>query len=199
MQQDSLDEVIAQCWQQLGRGGADAKDPFHTPTLITLGQDGFPAARTVILRKTIRPERVLVCHSDWRATKIAELQADARITWHLWHPKLRVQLRLHGEATLHHQDEVAQAEWTNTSPGSRLNYGATRPPGEAVASLAEALSAHTTYNQLDQVDTEAWWPHFCVIRSHIHTLEYLLLAQDGHRRARFTWQEGRWQGQWLVA
>jgi hypothetical protein len=29
-------------------------------------------------------------------------------------------------------------------------------------------------------------------------MEWLYLAHQGHRRAEFVWQDGDWQGRWLV-
>lgn len=196
---DKLDEVAEQSWQLLGRGGADSKDPFHSPTLITMGQDGFPAARTVILRKTLRPERVLLCHSDWRAQKVAQVQAHDRVMWHCWHPKHRIQLRLRGRATIHRDDELAQEAWEQANHSSKLSYSATQPPGTEVDSLALAQAAYTHYDELASADPEAWRMHFCVIRSQIEAFDYLLLDRSGHRRAQFTWQGDHWQGRWVVA
>ncbi len=196
---DKLDEVAEQCWQLLGRGGADSKDPFHSPTLITLGRDGFPAARTVILRKTIRPERVLLCHSDWRAQKIAQIQAHDQVLWHGWHPKHRIQLRLRGRATLHRDDALADQEWSRASDSSRLSYSATQPPSTEMNSLAQAQAKHSSYEALETVDTEPWRAHFCVIRSQIEAFDYLLLDRSGHRRAQFRWEQDHWQGSWVVA
>jgi pyridoxamine 5'-phosphate oxidase len=196
---DDLPDVAEQSWQLLGRGGADGKDPFHTPTMVTLGQDSYPAARTVILRKTLRPERALLCHSDWRSQKVAQLQANDRVVWHFWHPKRRIQLRLRGRATLHHDDELAEQEWERTEASSRLNYSAEQPPSTVMSSLQEAQAVQTTYDELEQADSEAWRGHFCVIRSEIEAFDYLLLARSGHRRAQFHWQDNAWQGQWVVA
>lgn len=195
---DRLDEVLAQCWQMLGRGGVDGKDPFHTPTLVTLDVNGWPAARTVILREVIAAERVLVCHSDVRAAKVEQLQEQDRIVWHLWHPRRRVQLRLRGRATTHQDDAFADRQWQATSLSSRLNYSATVAPATHMDSAQAAQSAYTTHDQLSEVDSEAWRPHFCAIRSEIHDIEYLLLHRAGHRRAHFVWQEEMWQGDWLV-
>jgi pyridoxine/pyridoxamine 5'-phosphate oxidase len=195
---DTLADLIEQSWQQLGRGGADAKDAYHTPTFITMDAEGYPAARTVILRQVIRSERVLLCHSDKRAAKVAQLQRNPRSVWHLWHPKRRLQLRLQGEAMVHHDDALAHEEWKRLGDSSRLNYSPTRTPGEAVDTRATAQAAYTTHDQLAQVDTDAWRANFCVIRSQVHAFEYLMLSREGHRRARFAWQGDHWEGTWLV-
>lgn len=40
--------------------------------------------------------------------------------------------------------------------------------------------------------------HFAVLAARVARLEFLYLAHQGHRRARFTWNGGAWQGEWLV-
>jgi len=182
MIKDRLDEIATQSWELLGRGGADAKDAFHTPTLITQGET-FPEARTVILRRVERSQRLLVCHSDIRASKIAEIQANPRVSWHLWHPRHRIQLRLYAEAHLHHRDALADAEWEATSDASRLNYGAAETPGRATDELSAALAAHSTYDQLSQVDTEDWRPNFCALFTQVQHFEYLMQSREEIGRA----------------
>lgn len=197
MIKDSLSEVLEQAWQLLGRGGADAKDTFHSPTLITQGEN-WPEARTVILREVDRQQRLLVCHSDVRASKWAEILTQPRVSWHLWHPRHRIQLRLYAQATLYHQDDVARAAWQDQSESSRLNYSAQIAPGTSVDQLSEAREAHTDYHQLESADTEAWYPHFGVIHTVVEAFDYLLLSREGHRRAHFRWHHDDWQGDWLV-
>ena len=75
-----LDEVLKTCWDMLGRGVSDAKDPFHWPVLGTTGKTGV-SLRCVILRQFLLPERILVCHSDARAEKIREISASGQLSW----------------------------------------------------------------------------------------------------------------------
>jgi hypothetical protein len=39
---------------------------------------------------------------------------------------------------------------------------------------------------------------FCVIRLHVHALDWLHLAQGSHRRAGFTWDNGAITATWLA-
>jgi hypothetical protein len=40
--------------------------------------------------------------------------------------------------------------------------------------------------------------NFAVLMATVDRVEWLYLAIEGHRRARWTWSEGGWQGTWLA-
>jgi len=46
----TLDEIRADAFRLIARGVADRRSPFRTPTLATVGVDGRPRLRTVVLR-----------------------------------------------------------------------------------------------------------------------------------------------------
>ena len=52
-----LASVLAEIWDQLSRGAADRHHGFHVPTLCTIGSDGAPVARSVVLRRVIDEAR----------------------------------------------------------------------------------------------------------------------------------------------
>ena len=47
---DDLDASLAHAWRLLTRGVNDRRSGFHTPAIVTVGLDGAPAMRTVVLR-----------------------------------------------------------------------------------------------------------------------------------------------------
>ena len=62
---DALDLAFA----ALAAGAADRHDAFHTPALASIGYDGAPALRTVILRRFDAAQRELQLHTDSRSPK----------------------------------------------------------------------------------------------------------------------------------
>jgi len=48
------------------------------------------------------------------------------------------------------------------------------------------------------VDPATGEEHFVVLASEINTLDWLFLRVEGHRRARFLWEQGCWQGEWIA-
>ncbi|WP_439595052.1 pyridoxamine 5'-phosphate oxidase family protein [Falsiroseomonas sp.] len=183
-----LQTVLAEAFGLLARGVADRRHAFHTPTLATTGADGFPAARSVVLRGFEAEARRLRLHSDSRAAKVAELAADPRAALHFYDPGAAVQLRLAGRVTLHAADAVAEAAWAESRPFSRQCYAIGPAPGTPCPAPPAAPT-----------DSEAGRPNFCAVLLHLSRLEWLHLAASGHRRARFTWPaEGPATATWLV-
>ncbi len=185
----SLDEVRADAFRRLSRGVADRRSPFRTPTLATLGGDGCPRLRTVVLRGFDPAARRITVHSDLRAAKIGEIGADPRVALHIWDDGAQVQIRLDGTAAVQ-SGAAAQGEWDWLHSGSRASYRIRPMPGTVLADPATA--------DADQVEEEFASKHFAVIVVFVTGLEWLHLARDGHRRAAFAWTDAGMQADWLV-
>ena len=184
---DDLREVRATAFALLSRGVADRRSPLHTPTLASIGLDGAPRSRTLVLRGFDAASRILRLHSDSRSDKFAEILRDPRCALHGYDPAAQVQMRLEGMASLHSNDAVADAAWGATQPFSRIIYAIEPAPGTAIAVPMPAPT-----------DEAAGRPHFGVILLQIHSLEWLFLAAAGHRRARIDWLTGEERATWLV-
>ncbi len=72
---DDLAGCLAEAWRRLEEGAAH-QSGFHTPALATIGRDGAPRLRTVVLRGVDRAARSLRVHCDARSAKAAEIAAD---------------------------------------------------------------------------------------------------------------------------
>jgi pyridoxamine 5'-phosphate oxidase len=188
---DDLAGSLAEAWALLVRGAADRRHPFHTPQVATIGEDGAPALRTVVLRGVEPSARRLRFHTDARSRKVRELAADPRVALHAYHPAAKIQLRLSGTATLHRDDAVADAAWAATRPFSRTCYRLAAAPGTAAddphAALAEAGDG-----------PEAGREAFVAVTVTVERMEFLFLAAAGHRRALFEWQGEALAARWLV-
>lgn len=175
----------------LARGAADRRAPAHTPSLATVGLDGRPRLRTVVLR-SVEPGPVLRIHTDRRSAKVAEIAADPRVALHVYDAGEAVQLRIDAVATLHRGDAVADAAWVASRPMSRICYGMEPGPGAPLP----AGGAFTLPGDPDAV--EAGRSAFVVILCRVTALEWLHLAASGHRRARFTVGGEENGGRWLA-
>ena len=188
--QDDIDEVLVSAWRLLARGTADWREGFHTISAATIGLDGRPRNRTVVLRGVDSLTRTLRFHCDRRTGKCAELSADPRIALLGYDPHTGVQLRVEGMATLHTDDAVAEEAWSRSLPSNRINYGSVPAPGEIIRTGGDyALSA---------AGEEGGRSEFCAILVRMESLEFLHLAREGHRRARFRWDGARIEATWLV-
>ncbi|WP_372619708.1 pyridoxamine 5'-phosphate oxidase family protein [Falsiroseomonas sp.] len=183
----TLEDCLAEAFRRLARGVADRRSPFHTPTLATIGADGAPEARTLVLRGFEPASRQLRLHSDARSGKVAALARDPRCQLHLYDAAAKLQLRLSGRAALH-DDALADAAWRDSRQSSRMCYAVEPGPGTPVAAPPPAPR-----------DAEAGRGWFRVILLRFDRLEWLELAAAGHRRARFDWPaEAPLAATWLV-
>ena len=175
----TLEEALDSALRLLARGVADRRSPFHTPTLATVAEDGGPSLRTVVLRAFDPATRRIRIHTDRRSTKAAEIAARPRVMLHGYDAGAQVQLRLAGHATLHLDDTEAEAAWAGSRAMSRMCYATPHAPG---AVLAEPPPAPR--------DADGGRANFAAVTIVLDSLDWLLLAHDGHRRARFTWDSG---------
>jgi pyridoxamine 5'-phosphate oxidase len=184
----SFADIEWQIWQLLQRGVADRKHGFHHPTVATIGLDGRPKSRVMILRKAIHAEKSLRLHADVRTQKWPELEKRPAISLALYDVTNRVQLRVEGEAALYNQDDVARAAWIGSQPMSRVGYGSIPGPGEMIEEPDQFVLPK------DPEMTEAGYVNFGTIIVNVQSIEWLLLKQGQNRRAKFDLveQTARW-------
>lgn len=194
---DTLDGVLNEVWTMLKRGVTHSDDPFHWPVLGTTGKDGCNL-RTVILRQLILPDRILVCHTDDRATKAQEIGNSSKVSWLFYHPEKKVQLRISGQAKLHMDDQFADDQWAATKISSRLDYCATHPPGTPVDKPSSGLPDFLLKKTPALLESERSRKNFMAISCRIDSIDWLMLRALGHRRARFDWDENRLSATWLI-
>ena len=192
-----LDAVLKDCWLMLAAGARRASHPFHNAVLGTSGADGCEV-RTVVLRAARQETRQLICHSDARAPKRAQLLKDPRVSWLFYDDSRKVQLRASGVATVHHHDAIALQRWRSTPARARRCYSVRLAPGTAIARAESGLPEHLLNKTPTLDESEAWVENFSVIVTKVRRLEWLHLRAQGHQRARFEWASGKVTGTWLV-
>jgi hypothetical protein len=194
---DALDDILKEVWQMLTRGVTHSNDAFHWPVLGTTASNGI-SLRTVILREFIATDRVLVCHTDNRAEKVREIRQSPDVSWLFYHPERKVQLRISGQATLHTDDQFAEAQWAATKLISRINYCATEAPGTAIAKPSSGLPDFLLKKVPTLLEHQHGRDHFMAIACCIESMDWLRLSTMGNRRARFEWNEEGLRATWLV-
>jgi len=189
----TLEDVLATSWQALVQGAAEAGRGFHILALATVAGDR-PRSRAVVLRGVDTRDRLLRVHTDNRSDKCREIERNPSVALTGYDRANGFQLRIEGSAVLHHGDALAEDGWHRTSPQSRRLYGVEPPPGQAIGegggfALPEAEGG----------DIDAGQGNFSVIRIEVRAMEWLLLPDGDHRRARFTWdRNGALTASWLV-
>lgn len=181
----------------LSQGALQKKNPLHTATIGTIANQ-VPQLRTVVLRKTDIANRQLFFYTDIRSVKIQELTAHATLSWLFYHPTQNIQIRAIGTTTIHHQDELAAAQWKDIPTYGRKTYGTLHAPSTSLTNATDDLPPLWQSPTITLADTEYAYANFAVVSCKIHHLEWLHLQRAGHRRAQFDYLRQDWKGRWIV-
>jgi pyridoxamine 5'-phosphate oxidase len=186
---DDLEATLAEAWALLARGVHDRHAPAHLLHVASTDEQGLPALRTVVLRRCSPQARQLVFHTDTRSAKWRQLQQRPALALLVYDPRHKIQLRLDGRARLEHEGAEIDSLWASMAPMSRHCYGVSQAPGTAAADPQAALH---------RAAEPAGRAHFGPVTVQVDALEWLYLAAQGHRRARFDWRDDGWEKTWLV-
>ncbi|MEM7569933.1 MAG: pyridoxamine 5'-phosphate oxidase family protein [Pseudomonadota bacterium] len=176
---DDLTASYDEAWRLLVRGVNDRRAAFHTPAVATVDADGVPQVRTVVLRGADQGSGRLRFHTDKRANKINEINAQPIISLHFYEKKAKIQLRVSGLATCHNEGAEHDAAWAASQAMSRECYRVNPGPGFAI----EEADDWTIPVEPD--DPDMGKENFVAVSIAVQSIEWLYLARGGHRRARF--------------
>lgn len=179
---ETLEGLHAQVWRSLSRGVSDRGAPSRQLTLATVSPDGWPEARTVVLRRAVQDQSLLEVYTDIHSDKIASLKATPRAALHIWDPDLNLQLRMRADVTLMTGDEVSD-RWDALPAVGRESYGITPAPGTPVLAALDYIKSPEQ-------------SHFCVLSLRLNHIDIVHLGA-AHRRATFI-RSDVWQGQWVA-
>lgn len=175
-----LDYLLDDVWDILAQG---VRVPFaaaHTPTLATIRDGNNPTVRTVVLRAVSRAASMIFVHADRRSSKVQELLAQPSCSLHIFDAGRRVQLRIEAQASIHVDDDIADAQWAMLQ--SRLRAQQRR------ALAAGGSGPAATEVEIDNVDGMAdaeRRPYFAAIALHVSAVEWQQISSRGPRHARF--------------
>jgi pyridoxamine 5'-phosphate oxidase len=178
---NDLDATLAHAWAMIGRGVADRRFAFHTPVIGTVDEAGAPSQRVMVLRAANGGERMLRLHTDTRSNKLAHVAQQPRVSVLFYDVGAKLQLRVGGIGQIHAEDDIARQAWLQSRPQSRLCYE------QGVAPVDARFAA-----------SDVGQKNFSVLTVLVDTIESLYLAIEGHRRARWMWNDNQWQGTWLA-
>ena len=178
---ETTDGIWTKVWGTLGRGVADAKHPARRPTFATVSPDGWPEARTVVLRTADHEGAEVVAHTDLHSDKIKSLQANPRAALHIWDAKQDLQIRLQTEVRITSGHDT-RALWDKIPDHAQQSYGVTPPPGTPINMALE-------YAKKPDPAT------FAVLTCKVMHIDAVHLGAD-HRRVSFS-RVSHWKGQWL--
>ncbi|WP_417517966.1 pyridoxamine 5'-phosphate oxidase family protein [Minwuia sp.] len=185
-----LSEIPGTVGAILTDGARDRRGVAHTPTVASVGADGAPAIRTVVLRDCDWPERLLRFHTDRRSPKVTDYSTNPEVAFHLYDAERKLQLRLHGQARIETAGPLFDLAWKMTQKMSRECYQMTVAPGAAVPDPGAV--------PYDAAGSAEGRRNFAIVLTRIERFDWLYLSASDHRRARFEWQQGQWSGGWCA-
>jgi pyridoxine/pyridoxamine 5'-phosphate oxidase len=186
---DDLDAVREEIRTRLVRGVRDRHSAFHLMSLASSDESGSPRLRTVVLRGVCHDLSELSFHTDARSAKCRELSVHPACAMLFYDPRGHIQVRLEGRAQLHREDTVALAAWEKSTPQARQCYAIEPGPGTPID---DPRTAHFAADQLQLRE------RFVRVAVAIERIEWLYLRAEGHRRAAFANDGGRFTAHWLV-
>ncbi|MAH66059.1 MAG: pyridoxamine 5'-phosphate oxidase [Phycisphaerae bacterium] len=199
IERPTLPDQLADAWRGLTEAVTNGRHEWHLPVIASIGVDGGPEARTVVLRSVDPETRTLTFHTDRRSPKVREIEASGRLAWVFYERSSKTQVRVSGATTVHAADEVADAGWARTTLSSRRCYLAPHAPSGTLDEWHPNLPDGLHASRPDATASEAGRENFALVRTRVDRLERLELHHDGHLRARWRWDEAdHVEARWLA-
>lgn len=169
------ENLVSRVWQELTRATKDRHHAWRRPSLATIGLDGSPQVRTIVLRHVNQSQLTLEAYTDSRSSKCQEILKSNRAQLVFWSDRLKWQLRVSVYATIEEQGEVVERAWHSIRQASSAkDYLAMQAPGSVLTPLSkeQALIFKSPSDH-----------HLAVLRFNVMGMDWLALGKDLHRRA----------------
>jgi len=193
---ESLTQTYDRLWSCLESGVGTQRSPFTMLQAATLGLDGAPKVRTIVLRQVSRADSLLSFHTDARSEKVAELRRDPRIAIVANDLDSLVQIRAEGVASICDDEAQRRAIWQSSRPHTLLLYRAPLPPGTPIESPEEAYV--TASQGTGTAFANDGYQNFCLLHVKVTRIDWLELARAGHRRAVFDVNDDGYEGRCIA-
>lgn len=168
------DDIGRRIWQALEQAAA-AKSPFNFLQLATVGLNGSPQLRTVVLRRCDRTRGELTFVTDVRSPKIRDIEHEPRVSLVGFDSAAMVQMRLSGAAVVVSSDIERRAIWNSLRGRTLVLFEAPLPPGTAVNDEGRPLAEILT-------GPDEPFDRFALVTVTLSRLEWLDLSSVHHVR-----------------
>jgi pyridoxine/pyridoxamine 5'-phosphate oxidase len=197
---DDLALSFYEAWGLIATGVSNRNSPAHMPVVGTIDALGVPQMRIMILRDISQAGRSLRFHTDSRSIKAEQLRKNPATSVLFYDPSAKVQIRMSGKTHFMTTGDIADAAWSTSTPFARRCYMAEAAPGTPVAEASSGLPEWIEGKQPEEDQLADYRGNFAALLVEIDTIEWLYLANAGHRRARWQWNEAQnaWAGSWLI-
>ncbi|WP_226438129.1 pyridoxamine 5'-phosphate oxidase family protein [Rhodococcus yananensis] len=163
------------------------RTPFTLGYLGTIGLDGSPRVRAVILRRVDPGHDRIMFATDVRSEKVTEIRRVPRVALTVTDDRCGVQVRCEGRAGLVDDPEERAAAWETFAPHSRALYDSPLVPGSPLA--AESLCRGHDSTAFERF---AW------VGIDVDRFDRLDLSASPHTRWVLDRRDGGWNGRRVV-
>ena len=197
---DDLALSFEEAWSLIAAGVTNRNSPSHMPAVGTVDALGVPQLRIMILRDVSRDARTLRFHTDSRSIKAEQLRQNPATSVLIYDPAAKVQIRMSGKTHFTATGAVADIAWSASTPFARRCYMAEAAPGTPLAEPSSGLPDWIAGKQPEEEQLADYRANFAALLVEVDTIEWLYLANAGHRRARWQWDavQNSWAGRWLI-
>jgi pyridoxamine 5'-phosphate oxidase len=197
---NDLDASFAEAQRLIEEGAMDRRSAAHCPSIATLDEHGHPSQRTLILRQVYWGARKLRFNTDARSTKIRSIAKRNAASVLFYLPDNKVQLRFNGVISVSEMGDDVDQAWHDATLFARRAYMATSAPGSIAAQPISGLPAFIEGREPTDEEIAPARKNFALLHVEFDKVEWLYLANSGHRRARWRWNESKadWEGCWLI-
>ena len=194
---NNLDNIYLKIWDLLNIGLKDRNESFHIPVFICGEKKNFDG-RIIVLRGVDKNKKNIWFHSDIRSNKIKILEKNPQATLLFYNKKEKIQLRVFGKINIHYKNYFTEKSWIKTAHMGRQCYLGKNPPGSDSLIPTSGLTEMIDNSKYSIEESEIGYKNFCVIETIVQTIEWLYLAQKGHRRAFFKLKNDHVEKKWLI-
>jgi pyridoxamine 5'-phosphate oxidase len=173
----ALPEIQTAVWSELAACVLHKTHAWRVGVLATT--DGTAAdARSIVLREVDVETRSLVFFTDARSPKVRQFDSHPEGALVLWSQQLGWQLRLRVMLSLETSGLAVSSRWARLkmSPAAQ-DYLSPLPPGSTLDHPAPQRGTRE---------------YFAVVTAQVTAMDWLELHAEGHRRALFDAEGGRW-------
>ena len=195
---NDLNAALAFAHKSLEAAAGNRTSPARFLALATVGLGGSPQARTVMLREFHAESHELTIHTDLRTPKVEEMRRTPGAQCVFWDPSRELQLRLSGDVSVHGGDELARVAWEGVDLAGRFSYLTDSPPSGDIdrpTSGREGMDGRVPTPE----EAAFGWDNFAVLVLKLKEIDWVLLDNAGHRRAKFAFDDhGLMEATWLI-
>lgn len=192
----TLEAVLKDITERLHRAARDRRSAMHMPVVGT----GDGDLRIMVLRACDPDFAQLRFHTDVRSNKVRSISDREQVSLLAYDPEAKVQIRAQGTGRVELVGPAVDAAWAQADAYARRCYLAEAGPGTEIAEPASGLPAALEGIRPTEEQLVPARKNFAILLLALTSLDWLYLAHNGHRRAKFSRSEpGQpWQGTWVI-